>query len=321
MRDAPMTTYAPTLAKSLSTGRGVRLRKAKSGLAAVLVTGSFAVALVPLVWLLWTVISKGLHAVTRDGWFTASQRNKTYTDPGGGALHAIIGTAEQVALCSAISVPIALLVAIYLVEYGRGALARVTTFMVDILTGIPSIVAALFIYAVFIGTLGQSKAGWLVSLALVLLMIPVIVRTAEEMLRLVPNELREASYALGVPKWRTVLRVVLPTALAGIVTGVILGIARVAGETAPLLVLGTYTPNRNSDLFHGPQGTLPSFINDQTVNASSHGTYQLGADGKPHLVHNFAVDRLWGAALTLIVIVMLLNLIGRLVGRFQKISD
>jgi phosphate transport system permease protein len=296
-------------------------RKAKNSLAGALIVGSFLVALVPLVWLLWTVVSKGLHAATRNGWFTSSQRNKTYTDPGGGALHAIVGTAEQVALCSAIAVPVALLVAVYLVEYGRGTLARLTTFMVDILTGVPSIVAALFIYAVFIGTFGQNKAGWLVSLALVLLMIPVIVRTAEEMLRLVPDELREASYALGVPKWRTVLSVVLPTALTGVVTGIMLGIARVAGETAPLLVLATYTPNLNTDLFTGPQGTLPGFINDQTVNASANGTYQLGADGKPHLIHNFAVDRLWGAALTLIVIVMALNLIARLVGRFNKIAD
>jgi len=296
---------------------GVR-RRAKNALAGTLITGSFLLAVVPLVWLLWTVISKGLHAVTRNGWFTTGQRNKTYTDPGGGALHAIIGTAEQVALCAAISVPLALLVAIYLVEYGRGPLARATTFVVDILTGIPSIVAALFVYAVFIGTLGQNKAGWLVSSALVLLMIPVIVRTTEEMLRLVPDELREASYALGVPKWRTVLQVVLPTALTGIVTGVMLGVARVAGETAPLLVLATYTPNINRDLFSGPQGTLPGFINDQTVNASTHGTYQLGADGKPHLVHNFAVDRLWGAALTLIVIVMALNLIARLIGRHKR---
>lgn len=308
---------APAL--SLATSPAGGWRKTKNGVAGVLITGSFLLALVPLVWLLWTVIDKGLHAVTRDGWFSASQRNKTYTDPGGGALHAIIGTAEQVALCAVISVPIAIFVAIYLVEYGRGPLARTTTFMIDILTGVPSIVAALFIYAVFIGTLGQNKAGWLVSFALVLLMIPVIVRTTEEMLHLVPDELREASYALGVPKWRTVLRVVLPTALTGIVTGVVLGIARVAGETAPLLVLATYTPDINRNLFSGPQGTLPSFINDMTVNASSHGTYQLGADGKPHLVHNFAVDRLWGAALTLVVIVMALNLIARLIGRRTRV--
>jgi phosphate transport system permease protein len=308
--------YAP-----LATARTGSLRKVKNGLAGTLITASFLIALVPLVWLLWTLIAKGIHAVTRNGWLTESQRNKTYTDTGGGAYHAIIGTAEQVALCAMISVPIALLVAVYLVEYGRGPLARVTTFMIDILTGVPSIVAALFIYAVFIGTLGQQKAGWLVSFALVLLMIPVVVRTTEEMLRLVPNELREAAYALGVPKWKTVLRVVLPTALTGTITGIVLGVARVAGETAPLLVLATYTPNLNNNLLSGPQGTLPGFINDQTVNASAGQSFQLGADGKPHLVHNFAVDRLWGAALTLIVIVMALNLLARFLGRFNKIAD
>lgn len=309
---------AEVVGAEVAAARPSLLRRAKNRVAGALIAGCFLLALVPLVWLLWTVVSKGLHAATRNGWFTDTQRNKTYTDPGGGALHAIVGTAEQVALCAAIAIPIALLVAVYLVEYGRGALARVTTFTIDILTGLPSVVAALFIYAVFVGTLGQNKAGWLVSLALVMLMIPVVVRTTEEMLRLVPDEVREAAYALGIPKWRTVLRVVLPTAFTGVVTGILLGVARVAGETAPLLVLGTYTPNLNLDLFAGPQGTLPSFINDQTVNASSNGTYQLGADGRPHLIHNFAVDRLWGAALTLIVIVMALNLIGRLIGRRTK---
>ncbi|MCL2780863.1 MAG: phosphate ABC transporter permease PstA [Actinomycetia bacterium] len=289
-------------------------RRVTNGVATTLVYASFAVALVPLVWLLWTVISKGLHAILSADWWTHSQRNLTYRDPGGGAYHAILGTAEQVALCAAIAVPVALLVAIYLVEYGRGPLAKLTTFMVDILTGIPSVVAALFIYAVFIVTLGGQRGGWLVSLALVMLMLPVVVRTTEEMLRLVPDELREASYALGVPKWRTVLRVVLPTALGGIITGVMLGIARVAGETAPLLILVGYTPNINGDLFgNGFQASLPGMIKDQTLNLSAGGTYGL-VNGQRVLIHNYAVDRMWGAALTLIVIVMALNLAGRLLG-------
>ncbi|MGI8882402.1 MAG: phosphate ABC transporter permease PstA [Jatrophihabitans sp.] len=306
-----------TTALSAAPGRG--LRKAKNNLATVLVYLSFAIALVPLIWLLWTVTSKGFNAITRNGWFTHSQRNLTYTDAGGGAYHAILGTAEQVALCTVIAVPISLLVAVYLVEYGRGPVARTATFMVDILTGIPSIVAALFIYAVFIGTFHGQRAGWLVSLALVMLMIPVIVRTTEEMLKLVPNELREASYALGVPKWRTILRVVIPTALTGIITGVVLGIARVAGETAPLLILVGYAPGINTNLFGGAQASLPGMINEQTLNYTNHGTYRL-VNGKPTLVHNFAIDRLWGAALTLIVIVMGLNLIARLIGRFSKVT-
>ncbi len=296
-------------------------RRLKNHAATVLITGSFLVALVPLIWLIWTVVSKGLHTITRAGWFTKSQRSLTSTDAGGGAYHAIVGTAEQVGLCSLISIPIAILVAVYLVEYGRGGLARVATFMVDILTGVPSIVAAVFIYSVFIISLGGQKAGWLVSMALVMLMIPVIVRTTEEMLRLVPDELREASYALGVPKWKTILRIVLPTALTGILTGIMLGVARVAGETAPLLVLVGYTQNTNTDLFKDPQASLPGMIYDNFHYYSSQGTYQLCKNGTARCqVHNYAVDRVWGAALTLILIVMVLNLIARLVGRLNKVA-
>ncbi|MEO9236922.1 MAG: phosphate ABC transporter permease PstA [Jatrophihabitantaceae bacterium] len=297
-----------------------RSRQVKNRLSTVLVYLSFGIALIPLIWLLWTVLSKGLHAITRNGWFTHSQRNLTYRDAGGGAYHAILGTLEQVALCTMIAVPIGLLVGIYLVEYAGGWLSRLTTFMVDILTGIPSIVAALFIYAVFIGAFGGQRAGWLVSLALVMLMIPVIVRTTEEMLKLVPNELREASYALGVPKWKTIVRIVIPTALTGILTGIILGIARVAGETAPLLILVGYASGTNGDLFNGFQGSLPGMINDQTLNLNSGGTYGL-VNGKRVLIHNYAIDRLWGAALTLIILVMALNLLARFIARRSKVSN
>lgn len=301
-------------------------RKLKNGAATVFVGGSFLVALIPLAWLLWTVISKGYHVVVASGWWAGTQRNKTYTDAGGGALHAIVGTLEQVALCTLISVPIAILVGVYLIEYGRGPLARATTFMVDILTGIPSIVAALFIYAVFIATFGLLGSGWLVSLALVMLMLPVIVRTTEEMLRLVPNELREAAYALGVPKWKTIVRVVIPTAFTGLVTGVILGIARVAGETAPLLILVGYSADMNTNLVSGPQGTLPGLIYDQFTNlnhATGATAYHLDANGNrvAGAVANYAPDRMWGAALTLIIIVLLLNLIARFLGRFNKIAE
>ena len=310
-----MTAAAPT--GLLGTSQG--WRKAKDRLATTLIWASFGLALIPLVWLLWTVVAKGLHAVTRNGWFTLSQRGITYRDPGGGAWHAVVGTLEQVALCTAISVPIAVLVAIYLVEYGQGSqrpLARATTFMVDILTGIPSIVASLFIYAAFITTFGGQRAGWLVSLALVMLMIPVVVRTTEEMLKLVPNELREAAYALGVPKWKTIVRIVLPTAASGIITGVVLGIARVAGETAPLLILVGYSPNRNYNLFSGPQGSLPGMIKDQFGNL---GNTHVLINGHPATVH-WAANRMWGAALTLIVLVMALNLTARLIARRSKLS-
>jgi phosphate transport system permease protein len=302
------------------------IRKVKNNLARLFVFGAFGIALVPLVWLLWTVISKGYHVVATSGWWSGTQRNKIYSDPGGGALHAIVGTLEQVALCAAISVPVAILVGVYLVEYGRGAFSRTATFMVDIMTGIPSIVAALFIYAVFIASFGGRGAGYLVSFALVILMIPVVVRTTEEMLRLVPNELREASYALGVPKWKTIVKVVLPTAMTGLITGVVLGIARVAGETAPLLILVGYSADMNTNLFSGAQGTLPGLIYDQFFNlnqASGKTAYHLDANGNKIVgsAANFAPDRMWAAALTLIILVFLLNLIARLIGRFSKVAE
>lgn len=306
---------------SLASLGGARRRKVKNGMATVLISLSFAVALVPLVWLLWTVVAKGLSIVLHADWWTGSMRGVGYRDPGGGAYHAIIGTLEQVAICTVISVPIGLLVGIYLVEYGRGWFARATTFMVDILTGVPSIVAALFIYAVFITTFHGTRAGWLVSLALVMLMLPVIVRTTEEMLKLVPNELREASYALGVPKWKTIIRVVVPTAFTGLVTGVVLGIARVAGETAPLLILVGYAGGLNTNPFQGFQGSLPGLINDQFTNIGAGGkSYGLDANGNRVLIHNYAPDRLWAAALTLVILVMALNLFARLVGRFTKVA-
>jgi phosphate transport system permease protein len=306
-------TASKPSALSASPGRG--WRKAKDRIASVAVVAAFGIALVPLIWLLWTVVGKGWTAITSAGWWTEDQRNHTFKDPGGGAFHAIVGTAEEVAICALISVPIALFVAIYLVEYGRGWFARLTTFMVDILTGVPSIVAALFIYAVFFIKFGAQFAGIYASFALVLLMIPVVVRTTEEMLKLVPNELREASYALGVPKWKTISRIVLPTALSGITTGIVLGIARVAGETAPLLVLVQYQQNTNYNPTSGFQASLPLMIKDQVKNLGSSFSF-TGAK-----VANYAPERMWGAALTLIIIVMALNLIARLIARFSKVSN
>jgi phosphate transport system permease protein len=300
-------------------------RRFKNNMATVLVTACFLIALIPLVWVLWTVVSNGLSVVVHASWWTGTMKNVQSTDPGGGALAAIVGTLEQVALCTVISVPIAVLVGIYLVEYGSGRLAKVTTFMVDIMTGIPSIVAALFIFALLVQTLGAGYAGWLVSLALVILMVPVIVRTTEEMLKLVPNELREASYALGVPKWKTIMKVVIPTAFTGLVTGVVLGIARVAGETAPLLILVGYADGTNGNLFHSFQGALPTLIRDQFRNAGeTSGTlkYHLDASGNrvAGAAQNFSTDRMWAAALTLILIVLLLNLFARFIGRFNKVA-
>ncbi len=314
------TTAAPSV---FAKGHGAR--KVKNTIATTLISGSFLLALVPLVWLLWTVVSKGWRLLFTSEWWTGTQRNIQFSDKGGGTLHAIIGTLEQVAFCAVISVPIALLIGVYLVEYGNGRLARATTFMVDIMTGIPSIVAALFIYALFISTFNMVRAGWLVSLALVILMVPVIVRTTEEMLKLVPNELREASYALGVVKWKTIVKIVLPTAFTGLVTGIVLGVARVAGETAPLLILGPYAQDTNWNLFSGNQASLPTMIYTQFTNltASSGGPkYHLDANGNrvAGATANFAPERMWAAALTLIVLVLALNLIARFIGRFNKVA-
>jgi len=269
----------------------------------VLVNAAFVLAVLPLVWILYSVLSQGWSLIAHSSWWTNSQRNITSSVVGGGAYHAIIGTLEQALVCAVIAVPIAIFTAIYLVEYGRGSFARVVSFMVDILTGVPSIVAALFIYAVWVTTFHFQRVGFAVSLALVLLMIPVVVRSTEEMLKLVPNELREASYALGVPKWKTIARIVVPTAIGGIVTGVMLGIARVMGETAPLLILAPYAAAINTNLFSGNQAALPTMIRDQ-----------FDQSDQP------AVDRMWAAALTLILLVLVLNVAGRFVARLSGVK-
>jgi phosphate transport system permease protein len=277
-------------------------RKAKNGLATVLIWLSFLIAVVPLVWLLATVVINGVKRIPYSNWWTEDFGSVLSDEVGGGVLHAVIGSVLQGLVCAIIAVPIGLLVAIYLVEYGRGKLAKTTTFMVDILSGVPSIVAALFIYALWITTLGLPRSGFAVSLALVLLMIPVVVRSSEEMLRIVPDDLREASYALGVPKWKTIMKIVLPTALSGIVGGVMMALARVMGETAPLLVLVGYSAYVNWDIFGGEQAALPLLMNNERVsNPFNEGTV--------------AFDRIWGAALTLVLIIAIVNLLAMLFAR------
>ncbi len=216
-------------------------RRATDLVARVLVTLSFLLALAPLVWVLYYVLVAGFPAIVSPTWWTNSLQGVLPEQFAGGIYHALYGTLVQALVAAVISVPLGILVAIYLVEYGRGRLARITTFMVDVLSGVPSIVAALFVFSVWITTLGFSQSAFAVSLALILLMLPVVIRSTEEMLRLVPDELREAAYALGVPKWLTVVRVVVPTALSGMISGILLALARVMGETAPVLVLVGYS--------------------------------------------------------------------------------
>jgi len=281
-------------------------RTIKNALATVYVLAATVLALVPLVWVLWTVVSKGIRLVLSSSWWLESQRGITPRREGGGAYHAIVGTLEIGLICAVVAVPLGVLGAIFLVEYARGTrTARVVSFTVDILSGIPSIVAALFIYALVITILGFGRSAIAVSLALVLLMLPVVLRSTEEMLKLVPDSLREASYALGVPKWKTILEVVIPTSFGGIATGVMLGLARVMGETAPLLILVSYAVGINFSPTSSTMASLPTMINSS----------RDVAPGLP------GYDRTWAAALTLILIVMLLNLVARAIARATKLKE
>ncbi len=256
--------------------------------------------MLPLASILVLVISNGLHRFDTT-FLNNSMRNVAESDPGGGAYHAIQGTLEQAGIATLIAVPIGVMVAVYLVEYGRGIIARAVTFIVDVMMGLPSIVAGLFILSLWILSFGFKSSGFAGSLALMILMLPLVIRSSEEMIKLVPHGLREASYALGVPKWRTIMRVVLPTALPGIVTGVMLGVARVMGETAPVLLVVGFTSSINPNPLSGAQGSLPAFIFNEATQP-----YQP------------AVDRAWAGALTLILIIMLLNLIARLVAWWKQ---
>jgi len=274
-------------------------RRALDRFVTTLVLGSFLVALLPLVSLIATVIIEGYGRMDLD-FFTLSMRN--VLGEGGGAAHAIIGTLLMTGVATIISVPIGLLTSIYLVEYGRGRLAQAITFFVDVMTGIPSIVAGLFAFALFELILGPgTRVGISGAIALTVLMLPVVVRSSEEIIRLVPNELREAAYALGVPKWLTIVKVVIPTSIAGISTGVMLSIARVIGETAPLLVAAGFSNNFNFDLSQDRMQSLPVFVYYSYVSQ--------GTDFAPY------IERAWAGALTLILIVMILNLVARLIAR------
>ncbi|MGM7679542.1 phosphate ABC transporter permease PstA [Microbacterium sp. A94] len=275
-------------------------RKAVDRLMTALVATAFLIALMPLVSLLWTVVSNGLNRFDAE-FFSFSMRN--VVGDGGGIVHAIWGTLLITLTAAVISVPIGLMTSIYLVEYGRGKLAKGITFFVDVMTGIPSIVAGLFIYAVFslIFRPGISM-GIMGALSLAVLMTPVVVRGSEELLKIVPNELREAAYALGVPKWLTILKVVLPTSIAGIMTSITLAIARVIGETAPLLLTAGFTMSMNTNIFNGQMMTLPVFAYNQYMNQGTN--------------PDAALDRAWASALTLILIVMVLNLLARLIAKW-----
>ncbi|MCX5227622.1 phosphate ABC transporter permease PstA [Streptomyces sp. NPDC006553] len=287
------------LATYLITSKVEGSRQAKDRVATSLVWVCFILAVIPLLSLAWVTISKGIAVL--DPYFLSHSMNGVLdTEAGGGVYHALLGTIEQVLIATLIAAPIGLLTAVYLVEYGGGKLAQAVTFFVDVMTGIPSIVAGLFILATWNLMLGFGPSGFAGAMALAILMMPVVVRSTEEMLKLVPNELREASLALGIPKWRTILKVVLPTAIGGITTGVMLAVARITGETAPVLLLVFGTKLINPNPFEGAQSSLPLYVYEQ---------YAVGTDA--------AVSRAWAAALVLIAFVMILNMVARGIARWK----
>ncbi len=278
-------------------------RRAKDRVATASVTGAFALVMIPLISLLWTVITRGSGRMDAT-FFTETMRN--VVGEGGGIKHALIGTLTVTGLATLFSVPFGIFTSIYLVEYGdRSRLSRLITAMVDVMTGIPSIVAGLFAYALFVIFQGSgARSGLAGAIALTVLMTPVVVRSSEEMLRLVQDELREASLALGVPKWKTITKVVLPTAIGGILTGATLAIARVIGETAPLLVTAGLAQDTNWNPTSGRMTTLP--------------VQAYYSFSQPTLPPELSIDRAWGAALVLIIVVAVLFSLARIMATILK---
>jgi phosphate transport system permease protein len=284
-------------------------RAARNRMWRALIYLACVLAVLPLASVVWTLISKGVERLDAT-FFLTSMNNIGARDPGGGAYHAIVGTIEQVGLATLMAVPLGVLGAIYLVEYGRGRFALTVRFFVDVMTGIPSIVAGLFILSFWVLVVspwfnnGQPQfSGFAAALALTVLMLPTIVRSSEEMLRLVPGPLREGAYALGVPKWKTITRIVMPTALPGIVTGIMLAVARAAGETAPVLLVAGGTAAINFDPFNGNQQSLSLFVYQQAGDASK-----------------YAPARAWTAALTLVAITLILTVAAKLLARRNVLS-
>ena len=302
-------------------------RKAVDRVATTLVASAFALALIPLISLLWMSIEKGGPVLVENSTLLSRSMEgmKGIYDKEfaagegellGGFYHAIVGTLLITLFAALISIPVGIMCAVYLVEYSggkkAGALGRSITFFVDVMTGIPSIVAGLFAFSLFSTVIGlvapesltAAKSGIAASVALSVLMIPVVVRNTEEILRLVPHDLREASYALGVPKWKTIVKIVLPTAISGILSGVTIAIARVIGETAPIMVTAGFAASVNWNVFSGWMSTLPTFIYDSVTRPTAPGSAAIAS-----------VDRAWAAALVLIIIVMVLNLGARIMAK------
>jgi phosphate transport system permease protein len=278
-----------------------RRRRTDKAVRGLILAGTL-LALAPLVLIVYYLLAKGLGALSLS-FFTTDPSGRFFGGPGG-IRSAIVGTALIVALATVIAVPLGIALALYLVEFGRGSrLADVVRYLVDVLTGVPSIVFGLFIYIVLVlGGFAGTFAGWKGSIALALLMLPVVTRSSEVVLSLVPDSLREAAFALGSPRWSVVARVVLPTALPGLVTGALLAIARAAGETAPLLF--TAFAVKATTLNLGDQmNSLPIQIFNDVRQAQDR-----------------LVDRAWGAALTLVLAILVLTLVARLIQRRSRLA-
>ncbi|MDP9027210.1 MAG: phosphate ABC transporter permease PstA [Actinomycetota bacterium] len=283
-------------------------RKATDRVVRGLVIVAFLLAFIPLVSTLGTVVIRGASSLNipfiTQSTHTAFDANTLKVTVTQGALQSIIGTLEITGIAALMSVPVGLLTSIYLVEYAQPTqwMPRTVTLLVDVMTGIPSIVAGLFAFSLFTLLVGpKAFSGFSASVALSVLMIPIVVRSSEEMLKLVSSELREASYALGVTKFRTITRIVLPTAIAGLVTGIMLAIARVIGETAPIFIAASFTSNFNGNPFSGPMSSLA---------VQAYANYKYPGTDIPA-----SVSSAWGAALLLVLLVVILNLIARIIAR------
>jgi phosphate transport system permease protein len=279
-------------------------RRRRDRLARSTILTATVIALIPLVLIIYYLLRKGLGSWSTSFFTTDPTGNTFFKNSSiGGIKSAILGTLEIVGLASAMSIPVGICVAVWLVEYGRESwFAHTVRFAVDVLTGVPSIIFGLFIYIVLIVGTGSTYAGYKGSCALALLMLPVVIRSAEVILRLVPSALREAALALGAPRWRVISRIVLPTALPGMITGVLLAVARAAGETAPLLFTLGFTLKTN---FNVTQFTnaLPLQIYNDVISPTTS-----------------VEHRAWGAALTLVSIILLLNVLARLIARRSRLG-
>jgi phosphate transport system permease protein len=283
------------------TRRRVGTLRANDRVATVVVATLGLGVVVPLCLIIGYVTIKGLRGLNA-AFFADTMEQVGPLDPAsaGGAKHAILGTLIQVGLATLISVPLGVLSAVYLNEVG-GRMAKTVRFLVDSMSGIPSIVAGLFIYTIWVVEMGKGFSGLAAAFALSVLMLPTVTRTAEEMLKLVPGGLRESSLALGASEWRTVWRVVLPSAKTGLVTAVILGIARVAGETAPLLMTSFGNDTVNTNPTQGPMSALPLFVYKQIRAPEAN-----------------QIARAWTGALVLILLVLLLFVIARAIAALGK---